>query len=227
MSYYIIIPVGALVFLALLAGPLLFGRLFMPRLTLSVIKRFGKIMARIMDRIKPGLDLKLLVRAGNRYFSERFSKTPYGERVFFIPICLCPPLCPGQVNRDQGLVCQADCPDCRVGELVREARSLGYGQVYVVPSSRLMPNKGLLPSDQFIKTKLRQEEVSAAFGLVCGWHLRNRLLPAHSVGSKGYDPEGGKKKATVLQGVLLDQRKCRGGTVDWEEVKTKLRQGPI
>lgn len=224
MSFYYLIAALVLAFLLLLAGPLLFGRLFMPRLTLTAIKRFGKTVARIVDRIQPGLDLKLLVKAGNRYFSEKFSKTPFPERSFFIPICLCPPLCPAEITREEGVICTADCPDCRVGELVREARALGYGRVYVVPSSRLMPEKGLMPSDQFIKSKLRQEDVSAALGLVCGWHLRNRLLPAHSVGSKGYDPEGEKKKATVLQGVLLDQKKCRGGTVNWEEVLVKLRQ---
>ena len=224
MSNYYLIPAGALVFLVLLAGPLLLGRLFMPRLTLALVKRFGKVTAKVMDRIKPGLDLKLLVNAGNRYFYDRFAETPYEQRYFFIPICLCPPLCPGKVDREEGLVCQADCPGCRVGELVREADRLGYGRVFIVPSSRLMPDKGLLPSDQFIKSKLQQESASAALGLVCGWHLRNRLLPAHSVGAKGYDSENGKKNSTVLQGVLLDQRKCRGGTVDWEEVKQKLRQ---
>ena len=227
MSYYYIIPAGVLAFLALLAGPLLFGRLFMPRLTLSAVKRFGKTMARIVDRIQPGLDLKLLVKAGNRYFAERFARTPFGQRIFFIPICLSPPLCPGRIDKEEGLVCDGECPDCRVGELIKEAYGLGYGKVYVVPSSTLLPKMGLLPSDQFIKSKLGQDDFSAALGLVCGWHLRNRLLPAHSVGSKGYDPGGKGRNGTVLQGVLLDQKKCRGGSVDWDEVRIKLRQSAV
>ena len=140
------------------------------------------------------------------------------------PICLCPLNCPAQVNRDQGLVCLKDCPGCRVGELVREAESLGYGQVYVVPSSTLMPDKGLMRSDQFIKTKIKEPEAWAALGMVCAWHLRNRLLPNHSVGSKGYDSDNGQKKGTVIQGVLLDRKKCRGGSVNWDEVRFRLRQ---
>ena len=224
MAYYYVIPAGALVFLALLAGPLLFGRMFMPRLTLKAVKKFGKVVARVMDRIKPGLDLRLLVRAGNRYFADQFARTPFEHRSLFIPICLCPPLCPAEVDRDQGLVCRKDCPGCKVGELIQEAENLGYGRVFVVPSSTLMPQKGLMRSDRFIKTKIQDPEVWAALGMVCAWHLRNRLLPNHSVGSKGYDSDNGQKKGTVIQGVLLDRKKCRGANVDWDEVRFRMGQ---
>ena len=225
MSILYLILIGLAVFLALLAGPLLLGRLFMPRLTLAAIRKFGKPVAKLLNRIRPELDLKLLVKAGNRYFAREFAETPFERRILFIPICLCPPLCPAEVNPEQGLVCPGDCPRCIVGILKKEAEGLGYGRVLIVPSSRMMPGRGLKRSDQFIKEKLGQEGVDAALGIVCGWHLRNRLLPGHSVGSRGYAPEGRGRGKAVLQGVLLDQRKCRGGTVDWEEVKAKLRQG--
>ncbi|MBW1712506.1 MAG: DUF116 domain-containing protein, partial [Deltaproteobacteria bacterium] len=208
------------VFLALLAGPLLFGRLFMPRLTLVLVRRWGKWVAKVLDRIRPGLDLSLLVKAGNRYYLKTYAQTPFNRRILFLPFCLRPSDCPADVDPEVGLCCQSQCPACSLGALRQEALDRGYAQVFVVPSSRMMPGRGLLPSDQFIRAKLHQYAPSAALGVVCGWHLRHRLLPGHTVGRKGYDGTG-----TVLQGVLLDSRRCRGATVDWDQVREKVALG--
>ncbi len=214
---------GVVVFLALLAGPLLFRRLFFPRLTLALVGRFGRAVAKVTDRIRPGLDLKLLVEAANRYYQKAFAATDFSRRVMFLPFCLCPPGCPAEVDPQAGMNCGGECPECEVGKLKREAEALGYARVFVVPSSRLMPGQGLLPSDQFIRQKIKDLRPGAALGVVCGWHLRERLLKKQShVDRGGYAPAGSGGPKSVLQGVLLDGRNCRRAKVDWSLVRRRM-----
>ena len=223
--WWMILGLGLLA--ALLLGPLLFGRLFMPSLTLALFRRGSWLLAGFLDRISPGLDLRLMVRAGNRYFRKAFRTTPFGRRVMFLPFCLRPVDCPAEVDPAIGLCCRGDCPDCEVGRVRAEALALGYAAVYVVPSSRIMHGRGLLPSDQFIKTKLKEHAPGAALGVTCPWHLRNRLLAKHTVRRGSYaslDGQGGGRRIkSVLQGVLMDGRNCHKGTVNWAKLRACLR----
>jgi hypothetical protein len=197
-------------------------------MTLALFRRCGWMLAGFLDRISPGLDLRLMVRAGNRYFRKAFAATPFGRRVLFLPFCLRPLDCPAEVDPEVGICCQGDCPGCEVGRVRNEALALGYAAVYVVPSSRILSGQGLLPSDQFIKTKLKQHAPGAALGVTCPWHLRNRLLAQHTVIRGGYAPlengSHGQRIKSVLQGVLMDGRNCRKGTVNWSQVRAFLRQ---
>jgi len=217
----IAILLGLALFGVLLAGPLIFGRFFLPRLTLKAVRRWGRLMARLTDRIKPGLDMELLVKAGNRYFRDRFAATPFNERILFLPICLKPQDCPAEVDSETGLLCRGDCPDCRLGQVRQEAVNLGYARVFIVPSSRLLRGRGFLPSDQFMLTKLRQHAPRAALGVLCGWYLRQRLLPTYTMGRGGVaSKEGGP--STIVQGVLLNGHNCRRATVDWDQLRWRL-----
>ncbi len=207
-----------MVFMALLAVPLLLGRLFMPRLTLALFRRFGGWLSRFMDRISPGLDLRLLVRASNGYFRKTFAATPYNQRLLFLPFCLCPPKCPVEVDPVRGLLCIETCPGCELGRLRQEAVSLGYAGVYVVPSSRMLRGRGLLPSDQFMRAKFKQHSPAAVLGVVCNWYLRRRLLTHYTVGRRGYSSDG-NKHGTVLQGVLFERRNCKDVSVNWALVR--------
>ena len=119
-------------------------------------------------------------------------------------------------------MCDGSCPGCAVGELRGEALELGYAKVYVVPSSRIMRNRGLSRSDQFIKRKIKEHGPCGALGVTCGWHLRNRLLAKHSFDRKGYG-EAGKPKS-VIQGLLLKGRNCKQSQVDWEELRKMMRR---
>jgi hypothetical protein len=184
-------------------------------LTLPLFRRCSGLLAGLLNRVRPGLDLKLLVRAGNRYFRDQFGRTPFSRRVLFLPFCLRPPDCPAGVDPEVGVCCTGGCPDCQVGRLRDQARSLGYAAVYVVPSSRLLPGRGLRPSAQFIKDKLAEHSPGAALGVVCDWHLRNRLLGRARVGRRGFSAGGA---SAALQGVLLKAKNCRRAQVDWEEV---------
>ncbi len=225
--WWMILALG--VFTALILGPLLFGRLLWPSLTLALFRRFGWIMARLLDRISPGLDLRLLVKAGNKYFKKTFAATPYKDRLLFLPFCLRPLDCPAGVDTEVGLRCSGDCPGCQVGQIRAEALGLGYAAVYVVPSSRIIRDRGLLPSEVFIKNKIKAHGPGAALGVTCPWHMRHRILAKHTlrrgryaaVGERG----GGSKVKSALQGVLMEGRDCRNGVVNWASVRQCLHLG--
>ena len=174
-----------------------------------------------MDRIMPGLRLKLLVEAGNRYFRKAFAKTSYNQRLFFLPICLRPRECPAAVDPDQGLCCPSTCLDCELGKMRKQALELGYAAVYIVPSSRLMRDKGLLPSEEFIKGKIGKHTPAAVLGITCDWYLKKRFSEGHNINRKGYAP-GKDKTRAVLQGIILKSTNCRKAQVDWGVVWERM-----
>ena len=211
---------------ALALSPLLFGRLLLPSFTLALFRRFGWTLAGLLGRLSPELDLHLLVRAGNRYFRKAFAATPFGRRLLLLPFCLRPLDCPADVDPETGLLCTGDCPGCEVGRVRREALELGYAAVYVVPSSRLIRGRGLMPSDQFIKEKIKKHGPGAAVGVTCPWHMRHRLLARYTLkrgrtASLGGGDAGGSL-GSALQGVLMDGRNCRQGVVNWARVRRSL-----
>ncbi len=210
-------------------GPLLLGRLLCPRLTLALFRRYSWVLSGLLDRISPGLDLRLMVKAGNRYFRKAFAATPFSRRVLFLPFCLRPLDCPAGVDREKGLLCTGDCPGCQVGQVRAEALALGYAAVYVVPSSRILRGRGLLPSDQFIKNKIKAHAPGAALGVTCPWHLRNRLLAKYTLRGGNYtsvdNQEPREKTVAPLQGVLMERQNCRQGVVNWEWVRSCLTLG--
>ena len=223
MEYVLYITAAALICLIiLLSAPLWLGRMLLPGLTFALMRRFGWLAQKVAALIKPDLDIKILVNATNRYYARRYQDTPYRERAVFLPFCLKPPNCPAAVNKHEGLLCQSQCEGCALGRLRQEAINLGYGWVYVVPSSTILKNQDIMPSSQFIKTKITEHAPSAALGVICAWHLRNRLLPSHKkVGRQGYVTQEGKD-GTALHGVLLKGRNCKQAMVDWEDLRTAL-----
>lgn len=213
-------------FLLLASSPLWLGRMLLPGFSFAMARRFGIITGRLFTFIKPDLDMQLLVKASNRYYIKKYENTPYQERVVFLPFCLRPQHCPAAISPEDGLLCMSQCVGCKLGELRAEALAMGYGRVYVVPSSRILKNQNLLPSSQFIKAKISEHSPQAAVGVICAWHLRNRLLPSHKkIGNKGYITSE-KQKGAVLYGVLLKGRNCAGAQVDWEALEQAIRLKP-
>lgn len=229
LAWYWWLGLGLMGLGALVMAPLLFGRLFMPGLTLALFRRFGWMLSGLLDRISPGLDLRLMVRAGNRYFKKAFVSAPFHRRVLFLPFCLRPLDCPADVDPEVGLCCSGGCPDCEIGKIREEALALGYKAVYVVPSSRMMRGRGLMPSDEFIKAMLKKHRPQAALGVVCAWHVRNRLLAKNTLRhGKVASVQGAGDEATprsALQGVLMDNTNCRRGKVDWSRVRLFMKLG--
>jgi hypothetical protein len=211
--------------LLLASAPFWAGRIFAPSITFALARRFGQAAHRLLSPLRPDLDMTLLVKAANRYYQNRYQNTPYAARILFLPFCLRPPGCPAAISKEQGLMCQSQCRGCRLGELRSEALTAGYGWVYVAPSSSLLKTMDLLPSSQFIKAKISQHQPGAALGVICPWHLRNRMLPSHKkLGRTGYVTHD-KKRGAALRGVLLKGKNCARPQVDWEELRQAMLLG--
>lgn len=188
----------------------------MPTLLMALIKSAG----RLLDRLRPGLSLEILVKLGNHHFQETFASTPFGKRMLFLPFCLRPQHCTAPVDRHLGMLCDGACTDCKLGQARQKALALGYQQVFIVPSSRMLPHLNLPPSSEFMKEKLKEHTPAAALGVVCAWHLRKRLIPATEVGRRGFQAAAGR--FTALQGLLLQGKNCRQASVDWQALDRRL-----
>lgn len=220
MNRWLLLPLvpGGLLFL----GCLFFTRRFFLWLGISLLRRFSQWLTGVAGTLTQDRYFKFLVKLGNGYFLKGFKETPYHLRLLFLPFCLCPAGCQGQIDPHQGILCRSDCPDCKLGHLRDEAKQLGYAGVYVVPSSRCLRRSDLMPSDIFIKDKLNHHEARALIGVTCSWYLKTRLLPKYTIKKEGYLTEG-RGSGYLLQGILLPQRKCTNATVDWEKLLARLR----
>lgn len=208
---------------ALIVAPLAFRRLLWPGLKF-LTGRVGLGLGPMADRVRPGLFCRVLVRVGNRYFRRRFAAVPPAERLLFLPYCLRPSFCPADIEPERGLACPGDCPGCELGRIRDEALAMGYGDVYVVASSRLTRLEGLLPSREFIKEKLARHQPLAALGVVCARQLQGRLLPDGGLGAGGYSDRE-ETPASALQGLLLSKANCRRAEVDWQRLRRLMALG--
>ncbi len=217
MSWIYGLLIGCLAVIMLLSGPFLFGRLYLPKVSLNIIRALYRLMGRLLIKTGPVLDLSL-VRAGNKYFRKAFAATSYQNRLFFLPLCLRPLNCPAHLDPSLGYLCQEICPGCELGQIRQEALELGYKAVYIVPSSRMIKKEGIIPSDQFMLAKIKEHAPSAVLGVICPWYFRHRLLAKYTIGSSGYSIDSRGTKS-VIQGVLLKKMNCRKAEVDWEQVR--------
>jgi hypothetical protein len=192
----------------------------MPHLLLTVMRWLTVKKDRFFKATKAGLIFNL-VKIGNRYFRKAFAVTPFERRLLFLPFCLRPLTCPALLDPDQGYTCPEFCPECEMGKICREALTLGYAGVYVVPSSRIIRRAGLVPSDHFMLDKIRRHRPGAVLGVVCQWYVHHRLITKYPIGRKGYQDDPGRS-AAVVQGVLLKDMNCRQASVDWVQVRERL-----
>ena len=192
----------------------------MPNYFLSFLRWLTETNPRWLAAVKDGLRSHL-VKLVNNHFHQTFATTPFQERLLFLPFCLRPLTCPGDPDREEGFTCPEVCPECELGKVRQEALVLGYAGVYVVASSRLIRQAGLVPSDQFILDKVRRHQPKAVLGVVCLWYVHHRLLAKYEIGRKGYR-DNQLRSALAVQGVLLNGMNCRQATVDWRQVRERL-----
>ena len=181
------------------------------------IRALSRILGLLLIKVGPRFDLSI-VKTGNKYFRKAFAATSYQSRLFFLPLCLRPLNCPALLDPDLGYLCQEACPDCELGQIRNEALKLGYRAVYIVPSSRMLHQEGIIPSDQFMRAKDKEHSPSAVLGVICLWYVRHRLLAKYTIGLNGFSIDDGHPK-TVVQGVLLKKMNCRNADVDWDQVR--------
>ena len=164
---------------------------------------------------------RLFVKAGNRYFRDQFRKAPYNARVLFLPFCLRSPKCPTVVDREKGLICPNDCSLCRLGPIKRRAEELGYMAAYIVPSSRILPNRGLIPSKEFIWLKIEENKPKAVLGAVCLKDFKRKYMKDTSVSRNGVQSPS-KISLIAPQGLLLKTNNCIKNSLDWDKLNQLL-----
>lgn len=165
---------------------------------------------------------RLFVKIGNLHFRRQFVSAPYHKRMLFMPFCLRSPKCPMHISREEGILCPEDCGLCRLGEMKRLALELGYLGAHIVVSSRIVSDRGLKTSKDFIWSKIEEHQPSAALGLVCIKDFRNKYLKDTSVGPKGVQSPN-KKAIVAPQGLLLAKNSCVKNSVDWNKLERLLR----
>ncbi|MDD5148040.1 MAG: DUF116 domain-containing protein [Candidatus ainarchaeum sp.] len=125
-----------------------------------------------------------------------FKKTPYNERILFLPHCLKhSEKCIAKYNGD-GLKCM-DCGACQTSEIKKIAENLGYKGVFITPGGSM------------IKKIIAKYKPKAVLGVCC-----------YEEANLAFDELKGKKVAP--QAVLLLRDGCRNTLANIEEIREKM-----
>ncbi len=160
---------------------------------------------------------KVFAALGNRFFRKKYLDAPYEQRMLFLPFCLRDRSCPTEVTREEGLICPESCGRCRLGECLGRARSLGFMGAYIVPSSRILRGRDLLPSKDFIWAKIEQHGPAAALGAVCSRDFRTKYMKNTGIARGGVKTPS-QKTVVVPQGLLLANNSCVKNSLNWQEL---------
>jgi hypothetical protein len=191
-------------------------------LTLPVLVFLYRPLVRFFPKMDKDAYVRRVVAAGNRFFRQRFCRTPYGERMLFLPYCLRAEGCATVIDQEKGLLCQADCRiPCRLGEMRELALGLGYLDVCVVVSGRLHKQKGVLRSRDFLVRRIGQHQPRAVLGCLCTRDLREKYLRSANVSPVG--SLGGHGLKVIPQVCLLRDCSCRQSSVDWQALEALIR----
>ena len=193
-----------------------------PWLTLPVLVFFYQPLTRFFPKMDKDAYVRKVVAAGNRFFRTRFVRTPYAERMLFLPYCLRAEGCATVIDQEKGLLCQDDCLlPCRLREMRAMALALGYMDVSVVVSGRLHKKDGVLRSRDFLVRRIEQRQPRAVLGCLCTRDLREKYLRSANVSPEG--SLGGHGLKVIPQVCLLKDCNCRQSSVDWQELEALIR----
>lgn len=191
-------------------------------LTLPVLVFFYRPAVRFFPKMDKDAYVRKVVAAGNRFFRRRFVRTPYAERMLFLPYCLRAEGCTTVIDQEKGLLCPKDCRiPCRLREMRDTALSLGYRDVLVVVSGRLHKKDGVLRSRDFLVRQIGQLQPRAVLGCLCTRDLREKYLRSANVSPEG--SLGGHGLKVIPQVCLLTDCNCRQSSVDWQELESLIR----
>jgi hypothetical protein len=191
-------------------------------LTLPVLVFLYRPLIRIFPKMDRDAYARKVVAAGNRFFERRFARTPYAERMLFLPYCLRAEGCATVIDQEKGLLCPVDCRiPCRVREMREMALSLGYLDVSVVVSGRLHKKDGVLRSRDFLVRRIGQRQPHAVLGCLCTRDLREKYLRSANISPVG--SLGGHGLKVIPQVCLLADCNCRQSSVDWQELEMLIR----
>ncbi|HIJ89643.1 MAG: DUF116 domain-containing protein [Desulfobulbaceae bacterium] len=191
-------------------------------LSLPVLVFLYRPLAWFFPKMDKDVYVRRVVAVGNRFFRQRFVRTPYAERMLFLPYCLRAEGCATVIDQEKGLLCQADCRiPCRLREMREMALALGYRDVLVVVSGRVHKKDGVLRSRDFLVRQIGQHQPRAVLGCLCTRDLREKYLRSANVSLEGSLGRHGLK--VIPQVCLLKDCNCRQSAVEWQELEALIR----
>lgn len=159
----------------------------------------AKVFLKRLD-IDQDLYDNVYVAIKNQAFERDFKRTPYEERVIFVPQCLRDSKkCKAEL-KDDGYECSR-CGACDIDEVISLAEELGYRDVYIVPGGSMVRNI------------IQKTDPSAIIGVACSMEIAEamELATVHNVNP---------------QGVPLLKDGCKDTLADMDELKRVMRMRP-
>ena len=138
---------------------------------------------------------ELYVESKNGSLRERYSATPFNERILLLPQCLRAKDCPAELG-DYGYECQ-ECGRCSVKEILHLTKDLGYKGAFI------------LPGGSIAKKILLEMKPKATLGVACFKELVIGSFLCEKLGIVG-------------QGVVLAKDGCINTLVDWKALNETL-----
>jgi hypothetical protein len=133
----------------------------------------------------------------NKLNEIAYKRTPYKERILFLPHCLRNSKeCKASYN-EEGLQC-TECGKCKIAAMIKEAKKLGYKGVFVCPGGSI------------VIELIKKYQPKAVLGVCC---YKEAML--------AFDSLRGTKVAP--QAVLLTRAGCINTDVNVDEVIEKMR----
>lgn len=190
-------------------------------LMLPVLVLFYRPLVRFFPKMDKDAYVRKVVTVGNRFFNRRFLRTPYAERMLFLPYCLRSHGCATVIDQEKGLLCQDSCLiPCRLRETREMALALGYLDVQVVVSGKLHKEEGMLRSRDFLVRQIAKYRPRAVLGCLCTKDLREKYLRPANISPQGSLGEHGLQ--VISQVCLLKDCNCRQSSVDWQELEALI-----
>ncbi|MEM3411831.1 MAG: DUF116 domain-containing protein [archaeon] len=132
----------------------------------------------------------------NKIFEQSYLKTPYQNRILFLPQCLRDSKCIAKLSPEKGIECISCNVSCLANKIKKEAEDLGY-KVFIVPGS------------SFIKRIILKEKPKAILGVACIPEVKQGLELCMDF-------------SIPAQGVPLTRAGCMNTQVDLDEVFEKI-----
>jgi len=138
--------------------------------------------------------MRIYIEMKNKMHVEQFKNSSFSDRILLLPQCLRNKECPAKLT-EYGYICQ-ECGKCRIPEIIRLAKSLGY-KVFIVPGGSM------------VEKILRTFKPKAVLGVACEKELVLGSIVCEKAGIPG-------------QGICLLRDGCVETDVDWRKVKEMI-----
>lgn len=140
--------------------------------------------------------LDLYVKTKNAAYKDKFSFTPFSERVLLLPQCLRSRNCIAK-RTSYGYEC-VSCGRCKISQAVKMAKKLGYKGIFIISGGTV------------VNTIIKKERPKACLAVAC---LHELVLGSLFT----------EKMGIVAQGVQLAKDGCVDTILDWTKLNSAMR----